>query len=54
MFWAASEVLEKNLKAADLSAIALAKEHGLLIKIIGVPDIERALDVNVGSIIHPK
>ena len=50
----ASEVLEKNLKAADLSAIALAKEHGLLIKIIGVPDIERALDANVGSIIHPK
>ncbi len=50
----ASEVLEKNLKAADLSAIALAKEHGLLIKIIGVPDIERALDVSVGSIIHPK
>lgn len=50
----ASEVLEKNLKAADLSAIALAKEHGLLMKIIGVPDIERALDTNVGSIIHPK
>jgi uridylate kinase len=50
----ASEVLEKNLKAADQSAIALAKEHGLIMKIVGVPDIARALDVEVGSIILPK
>lgn len=50
----ASEVLEKNLKAADQSAIALAKEHGLLIKIVGVPDIAGALDVGVGSTIYPK
>lgn len=50
----ASEVLEKNLKAADQSAIALAKEHGLLIKVIGVPDIARALDADVGSLIKPK
>jgi uridylate kinase len=49
----ASEVLEKNLKAADQSAIALAKEHGLTIKVIGVPDIARALDSTVGSVIKP-
>jgi len=49
----ASEVLEKNLKAADQSAIALAKEHGLTIKVVGVPDIARALDKKVGSTITP-
>lgn len=50
----ASEVLEKNLKAADQSAIALAKEHGLTIKIVGVTDISRALDTTVGSVIKPS
>lgn len=49
----ASEVLEKNLKAADQSAIALAKEHGLTIKVVGVPDIARALDQDLGSTITP-
>lgn len=49
----ASEVLEKNLKAADLSAIALAKEHGLSIKIVGISDIYRSLDVTIGSVINP-
>lgn len=49
----AGEVLEKNLRAADQSAIALAKEHGLPIKIVGVPDISRALQHEVGSIITP-
>jgi uridylate kinase len=50
----ATKVLEQNLKAADLSAIALAKEHGLTIKIIGVPDIARALSPDVGSVILPE
>ncbi len=50
----AAEVLEKNLKAADQSAIALAKEHNLTIKIVGVPDIAHALDASIGSIISPN
>ncbi len=50
----AGEVLERNLKAADQSAIALAKEHGLPIKVVGVSDIARALDKKVGSMIVPK
>ncbi len=48
-----AEVLEQNLKAADQSAIALAKEHGLTIKIIGTHAIDHALDEGVGSIIIP-
>lgn len=50
----ASEILEKNLKVADQSAIALAKEHGLSIKIVGIPDIARALSDDVGSTISPN
>lgn len=50
----ASEVLEKNLKVADQSAIALAREQGLAIKIVGVGAIAHALDVKVGSTISPK
>ncbi len=49
----ASTVLEQNLKVADLSAIALAKEHGLPIKIVAVDHIARALDESVGSIVDP-
>ena len=46
-----SEVLKKNLKIADQSAIALAKEHNLTIKVVGVSDISRSLQKEVGSII---
>lgn len=49
----AGEVLEKDLKVADQSAIALAKEHGLPIKIVSVNAISRALLPEVGSTIIP-
>ncbi len=50
----ASQVLEQNLKVADQSAIALAKEHGLTIKVINTESIEKALDAEVGSTITPN
>lgn len=50
----AGEVLERNLRAADQSAIALAKEHGLVIKIVGINNIENALDATIGSTITPN
>ena len=50
----ASEVLERDLKAADQSAIALAKEHALTIKIVGTDAIATATDEDVGSTIVPK
>lgn len=49
----AKDVLEQNLKVADQSAIALAKEHGLSIKVVAVTDITRAMDANTGSTITP-
>ncbi len=48
-----AQVLEQNLKAADQSAIALAKEHGLTIKIVGIHAIDQCLKEEVGSIITP-
>lgn len=50
----ASEVLERKLKAADHSAIALAREQGLTIKIVGTDAMNKALDEGVGSVIIPK
>ena len=50
----AGEVLEKNLKVADLSAIALAKEHGLTIKVVGIEHISEALNESIGSVVTPS
>lgn len=49
----AGEVVERNLKVADLSAMGLAKEHGLTIKIVSSDNIDRALDPEVGSTVTP-
>jgi uridylate kinase len=49
----ASEMLKLNLQVADQSAIALAKEHGLLMKVVGMQHIKDALDDSVGTIIDP-
>lgn len=47
----ASELLEQNLKVADQAAIALAKENGLLVKVVGIDDILKLEDKNIGSTI---
>ncbi len=49
-----SIVLEQNLKAADQSAIALAREHKLNIKVVGIENIKNALREDVGSLIVPE
>lgn len=49
-----SEVLKQNLKVADLSAIALAKENGMKIKVVATTAISSALDDTVGSIVDPQ
>jgi uridylate kinase len=50
----ASNILERNLKVFDLSAIAMAKEHHLNIKVVGIPDISRALESSIGTTITPS
>jgi uridylate kinase len=49
----ASEVVERHLHVADLSAIGLAKEHGLPIKIVSKEHIHDCFSEDVGSTIIP-
>jgi uridylate kinase len=48
-----SDVLKQNLKVADLSAIALAKENGLKMKVVATEAISSVLDDSIGSVIEP-
>jgi len=50
----AIEVLEKNLKVADASAVALAKEHELTIKIVAMDAITEVFNDKTGSVIEPN
>lgn len=50
----ASQVIEQDLKVADLSAMGLAKENGLTIKIVSSDQINQALDSDVGSTVTPE
>jgi uridylate kinase len=50
----ATQVIEQNLKVADLSAMGLAKENGLTIKIVSSDQISQALDPEVGSTVIPE
>ena len=50
----AGEILERDLKFADQSAIALAKENNLIIKVVSVDVISTSIDEGVGSVIEPK
>jgi len=48
------EVLNRNLKVADASAIALARENKLPIKVISLKDISKLMDDSIGSIVIPE
>lgn len=50
----AIEVLEQDLKVADASAVALAKEHGLIIKVVAMDAIFDIFNEKIGSIIEPE
>jgi len=50
----ASEVLEKNLTFADPAAISLARENNLELKVIGMEDISKLKDENIGTKVLAK
>jgi uridylate kinase len=50
----ASAVVLQGLRALDLSAVALARDNKLPLRIIGMGDLPRALDVAFGSLISPE
>ena len=50
----ASEVLERNLKVADASAISLARDNELPIKVLSMEELDLFDDPSVGSNIKAK
>lgn len=50
----ATEVVERNLRGLDLSAVALARDNGLTLRVIGMGDLARAMETGVSSIITPN
>ncbi len=50
----ASEVLEMNLKVADASAISLARDNGLPIKVLSMHDLADFDNPEIGTNIEPK
>ncbi|GMQ94961.1 MAG: UMP kinase [Patescibacteria group bacterium] len=49
----ASEALARDLKVADASAIALARDHNLTIRVVSIKDIWQALGSDIGSTVTP-
>ena len=52
--WDISDVLEKNLKVADGSAIAVARDNELPIHVLGMADLEKVGDTSIGTFISPE
>lgn len=50
----ATEVIERDLKAADATAIALCRDNQLPIKVVSMADITKFADESIGSTIIPK
>lgn len=50
----ASDVVLQRLRALDLSAVALARDNKLPLRIIGMSDLARALSPDIGSFISPE
>jgi uridylate kinase len=50
----AAHVIEKNLRVLDLSAVALAREHRLTLRIIGMGNMEQVLNPEFGTTIVPE
>ncbi len=50
----ATEVIERDLKAADASAIAMCRDNNLPIRVVSMKDISKLADTTLGTIIEPK
>ena len=49
-----SQVLKEHLKIADASAISIARDNGLKIKVVSMEDLEKIDQEDIGTIISPK
>jgi uridylate kinase len=50
----AREVLEKDLRGLDQTAITLARDNNLIVRVIGMTDLPRVMSSEVGTLITPK
>lgn len=50
----ATEVIEKDLKVADASAIAMCRDNNLPIRVVSMQDISKLKDKSIGTTIKPK
>lgn len=50
----ATEVIERDLKVADASAIAMARDNNLVIRVVAMADIENIHDASIGTTIFPE
>jgi len=49
-----SQVLKEHLKIADASAISIARDHGLKIKVVSMEELDLIDDENTGTNIFPE
>lgn len=49
-----TQVLERDLKALDQTAVALARDNKLTLRVIGMPDLSLVLSRTIGSTIIPN
>ncbi len=50
----ATEIIEKDLKVADASAIAMCRDNNLPIKVVSMNNLDKFDDESVGTIINPE
>ncbi len=50
----ATEVIEKDLKVADASAIAMCRDNGLPIRVVSMKDIAKLNDETLGTTVLPE
>ena len=49
-----AEILEQNLAVADATAISLARDNGLAIKVVSMDNLEQFEDTHVGTNVTPE
>ena len=50
----ATEILEKKLNFADLSAIEMLRDNNLRAKVMSITDLKHGDDINTGTEVLPK
>ena len=52
--YSSTEILEKKLNFADLSAIEMLRDNNLRAKVMSITDLKHGDDINTGTEVLPK